>query len=149
MAQTTNQMSMRNCKIEISTNGSTWTDIGGFANEVVWDGGERITGSAHTFDGDKPVQTVGKQEMKTATLKVLYTEGASDPAVVAQTAYDNASALYARWSPKGGLSGQKMYTTDAGIVKKPVYPQGEAGSGDPIAIEIEIETPGITPSTVA
>lgn len=149
MAQTTNQMSMKNAKIEWSTNGTVWNDGGGWANEIGPDGGERMTGGAHTFDGDKPVQTVGKKEMATITAKILYTEGASDMAVAAQTAYDNASDFYLRWSPKGGTSGNKMYTSDKGIVKNPVWPGGEAGSADPIAVEIVLETPGITASTVA
>lgn len=149
MAQTTTAYTMRNCVLESSTNGTTWTAISGFANEVSWDGGERDTDGVKTFEGDTPVQTTGKRNLITVTAKVVYTEGVSDPAVTAQTAYEAGTDYYLRWSPRGGTSGQRMYTSAAGRIKNPVLPQGDVNAATPLLVEIVLETPNVTPSTVA
>ncbi len=149
MPQTTDGFSMKNAKIEFSTDGLAWTDGSGHSNGIAWDGGERDTEGTTTFLGDKRILTQGKKGIATVTAKVVCTEGAADIAIAAQAAYDNGTPFYLRWSPRGGASGQKMYTTDAGIVKKPVIPQGESGSAAACLADIVLETPGITPSAVA
>lgn len=149
MAQTSVAYSMKNCRLEISTNGTTWTDISGFSNEVSWDGGERDTEGTPTFDGDTKLLTTGKRDLVTVTAKVVYTEGASDPVNTAQSAFEADTDLYLRWSPRGGSSGQRMYTTSAGRVKKPTFPQGATDSASAILVEIQLVTPNVTVSTVA
>lgn len=149
MAQTTDAVSFRNCKIEMSTNGSTWTNISGFANSISVEGGERNIGEFFTFDGDTPILTAGKRGAFDLTAKVVYTEGASDPYEVFRAAYEAATDFYLRWSPKGGTSGQFMFTTGKGIITTPAYPGGEASSPDAIAFEFKIKVLTITKSVVA
>lgn len=148
MAQTANGMSMKNCKVELSTNGTVWTDASGHSNEVAWDGAEKQTESTFTFDGKGPIITQGKQDAASLTIKVVYTEGASDPAQLAQSAYDNDTPLYARWSPRNGAQGVKRYVSSAGIVKKPPYPAGASNAAGAVLVDIVLECTGITQETV-
>lgn len=149
MPQVTNAISFKNCKVEISTNGTTWTDISGFANSIEVSGGDRQTGETYTFDGDTAIIAVGKREPWEITLKVVYTEGVNEPFEVVRAAYESGTSLYVRWSPKGGASGSFQYTSAAGVVTAVTYPSGEAGSGDPLLVEFTVKVPGIVKGTVA
>lgn len=146
MAQTTGAMSFRNAKIEISTNGTTWTDISGFANEISLSGGDRQLGEAFTFDGDTPIIVVGKRSTLDVTVKALYTEGSNDPFEIVRAAYEGGTNLYVRWSPKGGSTGAFIYTSDAGYVQNAPYPVGSASSADAVLLEFTVKTPRITKS---
>lgn len=148
MAQTTNAITLRAEYIAISTNGTAFTDISGFSNSVEVGGGDREIGTFFTADGDTPILGAGKRGELEVTLKAVYTEGASDPFMVALSAYEGATDLYARWAPKGNATGNLQYTTSKGIVVSPVYPQGEVQSGDPVAIEIMLKCASITKATI-
>jgi len=149
MAQTTGGISFVNCKVEFSVNGSSWTDVSGFASTVDVAGGVRATGEAYTFDGLNAIVRRGKAESYEITIESIYTEGAGEAYALTKAAYENGSDLYVRWSPKGGTSGNKMFTSSVGIVTDPPYPKGEAGSGDPVLIVTKIKCTTITESTVA
>lgn len=149
MSQTTGQISFKDCKVETSLNGSSWTDISGFAASVMVDGGERMIGKEFTFDGDTPLMTGGKRDLLEVTVKSVYTEGASDPIEVFRAAYEACSAMYLRWSPKNGQAGEFQYTTGAGIVKTSTYPSGEAESPDPVTLEVTVAVPSIAKSVAS
>jgi len=149
MAQTTGGMSFKANKVETSVNGSAWTDISGFGNSIEIDGGKRETEDTHTFDGDTPILTAGKRGSLTVKVKIVYTEGASDPQETVRAAYEAASPLYVRWSPKGGASTQFQYTTSAGIVTTEPYPGGESGSAEAVMTEFELACASVTKSVVA
>lgn len=149
MTQTTAAVSFRDCEVSISTNGSAWTDISGYANEITPDGGERETDEMYTFDGDTAIITKGKRAPIELKCKFVYTEGVSDPQEVVRAAYEGATDLYLRWSPKGGDTGEFMYTTPAGTVKTAPYPGGEAGSAETTMTEFTLLVPYITKSVVA
>ncbi len=134
--------------MEVSTNGTTWTDISGFANSIEVSGGERQIGEAYTFDGDTALLTSGKREPVEVTVRVVYTEGTSEPFEVVRAAYEDGSSVYVRWSPKGGSAGNFQFTTAAGLVSSLTYPAGEVG-GDPVMVEFTVKTPGISKSVVA
>lgn len=149
MAQTTNQKSARNAVVEYSTNGSSWTDCSGFANTVAWDGGERGTGNTKTFDGDTPAHTRGKRDESTVNLGVLYTEGSTDVARAAHSAWKNGSDFYLRWAPLGSTTGNTRYTTTAGTVKNPVHPtEIDANSADALACEIVLECADVADAAI-
>jgi hypothetical protein len=148
MAQTTAAMSWKDCKIEFSTDGSTYTDASGYANSVAVSGGERVTGAAYTTTGDTPIIKAGKRGPVTVTANVVYTETSSEFYDTANDAYEAASAFYLRWSPGGGSTGDLQYATSSGFVKSPVYPSGSADSGDPMMIDVVVEVASITEATV-
>jgi hypothetical protein len=134
--------------VELSINGSSWTDVSGLANSVKVDGGERAVSEFFTLNGDTPVLTKGKRSSLEVTLMGLYTEVASELYDLATAAYEAGSALYIRWSPKGGASTNFRYTSSVGIVTKPVYPAGAADSADAVATEITLKVASITKSAV-
>lgn len=149
MAQATGAVSFRNCKIEISNNGTVWTNVSGWANSISIEGGERMVGEFFTLDGDTPILTPGKRGAFDLTTKIVYTEGVSDPYETFRTTYEGGTAMYIRWSPKGGTTGQFQFTTDAGIIITPAYPSGAADSPDAIAFEFKVKCLSITKSVVA
>lgn len=148
MAQTTNALSWANCKIQLSTNGTTWTDISGFANSVSVDGGERATSEFFTVDGDTPIVTAGKRGFLDITIKAVYTEEGGDAYAMGMAAYEGNTPLYAQWIPKGTGAGAYVFTTSMGRVTKPIYPQGAADSADAIQFELGISCGKITKTTL-
>ena len=148
MAQTTGATSSRAAVVEFGTNGSSWTDGSGFANKVEIDGGERQTGTAPTFDGDTMILTAGKRETLTVKVSIVYTEGGSELFEAARTAWQAGTAFYFRWTVKAATTGNFRYTTSSGFIKNAILPSVDTTSGDPVAIEIELETPEVTKAAI-
>lgn len=138
---------MKNCKVEFSTNNSTWTDISDESNSVTMSGFELETEATPVFGEAKKVQTVGGYALGTITIRTMYAETTTGAWGLADAAYNNRTELYVRWSPRGGTTGQYLYTSDAGYVKNPVWPVGEDGAAA-IMPECVIETPFVTKTTV-
>jgi len=141
-------MSFAAAYIGMSTDGSAWVEISGYAGMVSVDGGERITGAAYTADGDTAIIKAGKRAPLTVTARVVYTEISNEGYDEANDAYEAGSAFYLRWSPGGGASGDLGYTTSSGIIKQPVYPAGDVESGDPITVELVVECASVTESSI-
>lgn len=131
MAQITGADSARNAKIEISTNGTVWTDISGAANTLTVSGGARATGETYTFDGDNPLVTVGKSQPADIACTFVYTEGGSDAFVTLLTPYENGSDVWIRWWPRGGQTGEFGFTAGPGKLSAFSYPNVDAGSATP------------------
>jgi hypothetical protein len=148
MVQATGGMSANEMYVALSADGSTWTDVSGYANAVQISGGERQTGEVFTFDGNTPIVKYGKLGFLSVTISGVYTEEASKLYAMAKTAYEAGSALYARWSPGGGDSGDYLYTTSVGTVINPPYPGGSADTPDAILVEITMNVGSITQSTI-
>lgn len=143
-----NHMNMRNCKLEWSTDNTTWYDASGYSNSVAVEGGEKATEETHVFDSNKPIINAGPDAGITVTARVLYTEGGSEIRAAAQSAYDNNTPFYLRWSPRNAVSGSKMFTTDPGFVKNPLYPQGEKSAAAAILLDLVLHASKINESTV-
>jgi hypothetical protein len=139
---------MKNCKVEFSAGGTTWTDVTSDSNSVTMSGFELQTASNSVFGQAKVDQTVGGYAIGTITIRAVYTETTTSAWGLAHTAWVNRTNLYVRWSPRGGTTGQYSYTSDAGYVKNPVWPVGEDGPSM-IMSEIVIETPFVTQAAVA
>jgi len=140
---------MKNCLVEISANGTTWTDISAAANSVSVDGGERMAEALYTFGVDVATITTGPREPLEVTVRLVYTEGSSDAFETVRAAYEDGELLYVRWSPRGGNTGDFRYTSGAGVIKSLNYPGGEAGSAEVVMCEFVLRTPQVTKSVVA
>lgn len=141
--------SMRNCRLEVSTNGTTWTNISGWTNSVTVDGGERQTGETYVFGADTPTITLGPREPLTVTVKIVYDETTGTAYLTVAPVFESFSSaqqFWVRWSPRGGAAGQQMYTA-AGHLTALSYPAGEMG-GDPILVEFTVRAPQITRSLI-
>lgn len=148
MAQTTGSLSWANCVVELSSNGSVWTDVSGFANSLSIDGGDRQMGEFFTCDGETPIVTYGKRNMLTITLQAVYTEDGSDPYAMAHDAAENHTHIYIRWSPTGyAVAGDYRFTSGEGWVTSPILPQGAADSPDAIPVEVVISCGSISRET--
>jgi len=139
---------MRNPKLEISTDGgTTWTDISGFFSAISADGSERPTGEAYVATDDTAVMGVGKRPPQKLTITVIYTEGALEAYTLLETAWRNATPTQLRLSPRGANSGDNIFTfgeDGMGYVTKAVPPAGEVSSADPVAIEFGYAAPDYT-----
>lgn len=141
-------ITMKDCKIELSLDNSVWTDISGYANAIEVSGGERGIAEAYAFNSDSVILVPGKRGAFEITVTVLYDEDTSNPGGTLRTAHANGTPVYLRWSPSGGQSGEKRFTTGAAYVTEPGYPGGEAESGDVVALEFTLSTAGITEETI-
>jgi hypothetical protein len=140
-------MSFVEAYVFISPDGSTWTDVAGHGASVAVSGGERATGEAHTMDGDTPILKAGKRASLDITVRFVYTETASDPFDIAQTAYETAGgALYCQYR---ALNGGNWFSTGAGIITSLLYPGGETGDGSVVMSEFVIKCATITDASAS
>ena len=141
MAQTTAAISGAANVLEYSTDGSSWTDISGFAQSVTVDPQNRMNGVAYTFDGDTGIVTFGKLEPVPITANVVYTEDASSvyEALLAIHQTAGGGTIYLRWTPKGATAGSSVFTTPATKISAfPPGPSVDASTGDPVMCEFTV-----------
>jgi len=134
--------------IEVSEDGTTWTDISGYANSVKPDGGERDTGALYTFDGDTAVVTAGKRKPQTIEMDIVYTEGANDITAMLQGWYENKTLVYLRYAPKGMTTGNWQFQGQ-GYVVSPIQPEGDATSSDAVLVTVKFVVSAMVQSVQA
>jgi len=137
------------CKVEISNNGTSWTDISGNVNSVEVSGGDRKIAEVFALGADYPVLVAGPRESLTIKVRVIYNESTSGAWETLRGYYENGSTVYLRFTPRGAGSGNFIFTSDPGYIKSFTYPGGEAGSDDVVACEIEVVTARLTKSVSA
>ena len=148
MAQTTGATTARAATVAISPDNSSWTDISGFSNAVTGTQQDRTSGEAYTFDGDKAIVGVGKREPDEAAIKIVYTEGSTEPFSVLRAAFENATPYYVRYTVKAATTGNKRYTSDVGYIISCPYPEVDSTSGDPVTVEFTFKPRGWTDALV-
>ena len=148
MTQTTGGMSPTEMYVGVSTDGSSWTDVSGYANSVEISGGERQTGSAHTFDGDTAIIKAGKRDPLTITVRGVYTETATQFYDKVVDAYTAGTSFYVRWSPGGGDSGDLGFTSSSGFIKNNPYPAGSTDDAAPVMTELVLECASVTEAAI-
>ena len=150
MAQTTSSVWGGAAYVEISVNGSVWTDISGHANQVTPAPTERRQGEAYTFDGEYPIVKVGKYNSTATDLRILYTEGASDAFEIVRGQFESpgGGTLYVRWSPRG-VGGGFNFVTDAGFVKTFQYPPIDAEEDGPMQLSFTVQHSRVTIGTAS
>ncbi len=157
MAQTTGAIARSGYLVEISANGSTWTDVSGTNTTVETSGGEIGVAESFTAEGDEAiVKTTGKNAPREVTFKSLYTEGSGEEFNTIWGYYIGATKLvYVRWSPAGGAVGTKRYVTAvAGAaaavpITKCTPPDLDANSEDLAMFEWGVKTPGLLQETIS
>lgn len=137
--------------MEISSNGSSWTDVSGESQKVTPGGGDRQTGQAYTFDGETPIVKVGKRNPMNTRVDVIYTEEAADAYELARAQFEAAGGgtMYVRWSPAGGNAGDFMWTTDAGFVQDFSYPPVDSEENGPMKGYFVVQHASVTKSVVS
>lgn len=151
MPQTTDSIWGGAAYVGISTNGSSWTDIGSHAMRVDPAGGDRRTGEAYVFDDEDPIVKVGKKNPRQTRVDFVYTENAADAFEVARAQFESAGGgtIYVRWSPNGGGVGDAGYTSDAGFVQDMNYAPVDSEEDGPMQCYFVVQHSSITRSIIA
>src|SRR5262245_18004252 len=111
MTQTIGGMNTVEAVIEATTDGSTWTNIGGTANMVTPEPMTAQSGQAHTFEGQYPIVRAGKYNVSRIRVRALYTEIASETYALLHAMRDvPGRPFWLRWTP-GGYNGEWRYKT--------------------------------------
>lgn len=156
MAQTTTAETINNAKLEVSTDGSTWTDISGSSTSVTGaEQGSQVF-EENTLDGQDPIVKPGNKDALTLDVRIIYTETAGEAFETVRAQWETSGReLYIRYSPAGGASGDYQYTsansdgtTTAGILESFTYPDAEADGGIGIA-GFTVRVPALAQSAVA
>lgn len=139
-----------NEKVEVSTDGSTWTDISGDVTAVKTSGGEQMVGEQHVASGSYPI-VIGSNKVAAVTVEVsiVYTETAGEAFQVVWARFEGAQkSIYMRWSPKGGAVGDERYvcSNDAGTaIAAPIIaclpPEMESGASDVAVATFSVQCP--------
>jgi hypothetical protein len=148
MTQTVDGITGANLKIEWSENGSVWTDISGSTNSIEIGGGDRNVAEAFTFVGDTPILGVGKRGTLEMTVNVIYTETTGEGFEAVRDNYEGGLKGYIRYSPRGGSTGQKQYTSDPGYISAFQYPGAKAEGSEMTMCTFVLKTPKLTPSVI-
>lgn len=150
MAQSTTAIPQGQALVEVSTDGSSWTDISGSSAQVTPSGGDQLVGSQNTAGGSAPVVTgSGKTDPAEAEVKILYNETSGEAFRIVKVRFDSATkTIYFRYTPKGSGTGNKRYlaASDAGVAfAAPIVscmpPDLDFGSGDPAMASFHIMFP--------
>lgn len=157
MAVTTTQDAMTtiDADVQISVDGTTWTDLGGESTSVEVPEQTRMTGTAYVFAADVAIIGQGKREPVEITANALYTETAGQTFEVIRPLFQAGTKIYFRYSPKGiGASGRAVYTaSNDGSTAGPVtisafdYPDIDASSADPTPCMFKVMVPCLIRTT--
>lgn len=158
MSQTTGGVSRSNFKLEVSTDGTTWTDISGSAAGVTPSGGEQMVGEQNTADGQYPIVAGSKKfASQQFECNAVYTETAGEPWKIVAARYQSVTpTIYVRYSPKGGAIGTSRFllADNAGnAFACPIIncqpPEGDATTGDLLMFTFTVMAPRAYESTIA
>lgn len=148
MAQSTTAQSGTAGLVEFSSNGSSWTDISGTITSVDPGDQAKDVGEDYTLSGDFALLGEGKFKPIDVTAKGLWTPTGGEAWATVVAAWIAKGKVYVRWSPQGGASGQKRYTTDAGYFTSMAWPKTDASDAKPIPCGFKLKTPKITESVI-
>ena len=152
MAQTTAAMSGTELDVEVSSNGSTWTNISGTTQAVETPEGTLASGEVYTGDGASAIITSGKFEPVEVKVIIVYTNESNEAFETIRPWYTARTPIYVRWSPKGiGTSGAPVFTTtdaEGTLQACPIiafdYPGGDASEAAPVMASFTVKAPFIT-----
>ena len=139
---------MSNAKIELSANGTAWTDISGETNTVEPGEQTRQTGVMYTLAGDTAIITAGKREPLEISVKTIYTEVNTEANEVARAIHEAGGVCHLRYSPRGGNTGDAQYTCQ-GVMSGFTYPSADSGDAKPMMGGFKITTSQLTRAIIS
>lgn len=152
MAQTTGAVANACAVVEISNNGTTWTNISGQAQSVADTEQTRMSGEAYTFDGAGAIVKSGKKEPLELTFTIVYTETDAEAYEQVRARFETATCspnFYVRWSPAGGNADNERIQSDAGVITAFTYPPADAAEGGPIITGFKVKVGNLTTTIIA
>jgi hypothetical protein len=151
MAQTTGQIPLACGQLEISSDGTNWTDVSGSVMSLSGTEQARNTGEGYTLDGDTAIVESGKRAPIELVIQCIYTESNTEVADLVRAEFEAAcgDSLYVRWSPDGGSVGNDRLTSGAGEIVNFQYPPMDATAGGPIITSYTVRVPSVTTAAIA
>ena len=137
----------RDCYLQISTDAVNWTDLSDSGTvEIPTGAGRRQTSTLHPYGADVPIIIAGRRDPMKLIITYDYQDAARDVTILG--AYLAKTAFYVRFAPRGNVDGNFLYTSAAGLVTSPPYPEGQKHSGSVVLTRLTFETPALTRSTI-
>ncbi len=120
MPQTTTALNTLDAVVEISVDGTTWTNISGSTNKVDSPEMTADIGSVPTLEGQYQIVRPGKFQPAEIGFTILYTTAAAEAfALLWQQANTAGRQIYVRWTPGGSNGEDRFFTADANDQKTP------------------------------
>lgn len=142
-------VTFRNASIEVSTDGGlTFLDMSNYDSKLEMSGGNRQLAESFVFGQDYALVSEGKRAHIDLKLSQLYTEDAGGPEENIRIAYENGASVVIRWTAKGKVTGNYLFTSDPGFLQEPPYPHGEAGSAKEVLLVTTFYVPRVTKTVV-
>lgn len=163
MPQTVGAGNTVNATADVSTNGTSWTDVSGSMVGITAPTQTADTGEIATLAGQYKIATAGKLNPVDITVRVAYTEKSAELWRFLETQAAVAGRpVYLRWSSFGGGAGTFRYVTAdgngqqaAGTLTSFSYPGADANEAAATVLEFTIRATRIarqnigSPSTSA
>jgi len=152
MAQTTAQVAQACSKLEVSFNGTDYTDISGVSQSITGLSQTRATGEAYTFDGDTALITAGKRQPMSAKVAVVYTETDAEGYEIVREQFETAGCnvpIWIRYTPRGTGAGHEQLTLGKCQLESFDYPSSDASQGGPIIAGFTAKAPSVATTLVA
>ena len=114
MPQTTTAINVVDAVVEVSTNGTTWTNISGSTNKVEPSPQTTDSGMAASLEGQYKIVRAGKYNPVDITVTILFTETAAEAYAILHGQKEVAGhPLYLRYAPVGYNGEYRWYTADS------------------------------------
>jgi hypothetical protein len=136
--------------VELSTDGTAWTDYSDWLSVLEPPELTRVTGEQPVFGEDTMVTTVGKRNPAEVRIRGIYTDTtvvASSPFELLWDQYEVTcgGAACVRWGPAGCTTDDQVFTTATGATHDSELisitpPGGDAADGAPLMWEAVIRT---------
>ncbi len=158
MALPTGILSSCTMCVELSTNGTTWTDFSDYISVIAPDAVTRDTAEAGVFGEDTKVTAVGHKNPIEVSLRAVYADATATTNpfsfVWAQWTTNCGGSMAVRWAPAGCATTNQVFSTATAtghysrlISQTP--PSGDADDVAPIMWEATIRAPDLYKATYA
>ena len=136
--------------VQLSTNGTTWTDFSDYLSIVEPDGMSRLTGEGYVFGEDIAATVVSKREPFNITIRGVYADATATTNpfsyVWGQWTTACGGALAVRWAPAGCATSSQVFSTATatGHYSELVGltpPSGDSGDAGPLMWEAVVRAP--------
>lgn len=142
--------------VELTTDGTTWTDFSDYLTVLTPDEWVRDSGNMPVFGEDVRVRTSGKLQVFQVRIRGVYVDSTATTNPFAyvwgQHTITCGGPLGVRWAYAGCTTTSQVFSTATATghssdVVAVQLPDGDAGSGDPLVWEAVVETAEITRAT--
>ena len=146
MPQTTTAINTVDSVVEISINGTTWTNVSGTTNKVEVSPQTADSGMAASLEGQYKIVRAGKYNPVDITVTILFTETAAEAYEILHGQKNVAGRpLYLRYAPGGYDGAYRWYTGDsngnkaAGRITEFPYPSANSEDAGPHLVVFKLQ----------